>query len=309
VKKIILVLLVLFLMSPVLAQSVFACGPDCGGTTVPQPSLIIEFAPVFANVGTHANATVGNYFTVFNEPFNIGPPASGRIDTNTGIYTPPYTPPPPPPPYFFYNDLNYWIKTQTGVFDANVNPPMNQMVIQLEGSNTQFPNLPGQGGMFDIINDGLQYAANQPAPGGQEYYQTQVRIGAYDIPFPSEPTVLTNSRLQSHTLTNTLVYDPSTETLTTGWGNVSEDGNGPPTVNSFFDADGLDVWFDFRGSSYAWGATEDQGVRIVTFFNGDFPLASGTNGGGCENIPEPTTMLLLGSGLLGLAGLRRKFKK
>jgi hypothetical protein len=33
------------------------------------------------------------------------------------------------------------------------------------------------------------------------------------------------------------------------------------------------------------------------------------NGGGGAPVPEPCTMLLLGLGLIGVAGVRRKFKK
>lgn len=128
-RKLILVLLALFLMSPVLAQSVFACGPDCGGggITIPMPTLTIEFAPVFASDNAGNNQSIGTYFTLYNAPFNIGPPSPNAIATNTGIYTPPYT---PIAPTGFVNNIDYWIKAQTG------GAPNHQMVIQLEGSSS-----------------------------------------------------------------------------------------------------------------------------------------------------------------------------
>ena len=39
-------------------------------------------------------------------------------------------------------------------------------------------------------------------------------------------------------------------------------------------------------------------VTVTATFTGPIPV-----------VPEPTTMLLLGSGLIGFAGFRRKFKK
>lgn len=70
------------------------------------------------------------------------------------------------------------------------------------------------------------------------------------------------------------------------------------TGTEFFFASNHAWWFDF-GTGY-----QDAASKFMTFHA--MAVRPGDVSG---EVPEPTTMLLLGSGLLGLAGLRKKFKK
>jgi hypothetical protein len=91
------------------------------------------------------------------------------------------------------------------------------------------------------------------------------------------------------------------------------------------------AWYGFRtGQAYQGGygsfvnsatASLDSSLKTLTFtfpylgpidamgFHWTMACGNDVVEGGGTPIPEPATMLLLGSGLLGIAGLRRKFKK
>jgi len=81
--------------------------------------------------------------------------------------------------------------------------------------------------------------------------------------------------------------------------------------------DGAAGWIDYTAVNalhfkFTRGVTYNSGMAKVDAF-GIFPKAT-AQGNGTGNylvrpVPEPTTLLLLGSGLIGLAGFRRKNKK
>ncbi len=83
---------------------------------------------------------------------------------------------------------------------------------------------------------------------------------------------------------------------------TENNGAGADPTGYFGPFEAIGIEFDGIAKSVAFGGVADQ----VAFDNVTFGSATP---GGQDPVPEPGTYLLLTVGLIGLAGVRKKFKK